>query len=233
MVARKRELHHRLQRHVARSIRGERPRALKHIVGIDHAAVIVAGNRKATTHVRHDKRAFLVGFAQLGGAANGAFFLIQAMYVALAIYARIARDAGDVVKLVGIGLVHGIGGLAVDLGERVQERRAQDGRVVHAGVHHVVAHRVVDGEDAAHRGAHGAAVARVGVDLLEAYALLGERVEDDLLAVVELVGRLVELGQLFGGVRHVQAENLLRVVEQGHLGGGGTRGERENLIAHE
>ena len=121
----------------------------------------------------------------------------------------------------------------MNLRERMQKRRAKNRRVIHAGVHHMIAHGIVDGKNAAHRGAHRAAVARIRIDFLKTDALLGKRIEDDLLAVVELVGSLIKLGQLFGRVSHVQAKNLFRVVEQGHFGRGGTRGKRENLIAHE
>ena len=132
----------------------------------------------------HHEVAVLIGDAQLGGAADGAFLLIQAVHVALAVHAGKAGDARYVGELIGVGLVHGVGGLAGNLlRERPEQRCAQDGGVVDARVHDVVAYRLVDGEDAALGGAHGAAVAGKGVDVRKADALLIERIEDGLAAV--------------------------------------------------
>ena len=96
----------------------------------------------------------------------------------------------------------------------------------------MLADGVVDGKDAAHGGAHGAAVAAEGVDVLEPDALLGKGVEDGLTAVVKLVRGGVKAGELVCGVGDVQTEERLGAVEDGHLGGGGAGGEREDLVSH-
>ena len=204
-------LHDGLGRHVAGAVGREGAGALEDVVGVHHAAVLVAGHGEAAAHVGHDEVALLVAHAQLGGAADGALLLVEAVDVALAVDAGPAGDARHVGELVGVGLVDGVGGLSGGLGKGVQQRGAQDGGAVDAGVHDVLADGVVDGKDAAHGGAHGAAVAAEGVDVLEPDALLGKGVEDGLTAVVKLVRGGVKAGELACGVGDVQAEGAAPV----------------------
>ena len=87
--------------------------------------------------------------------------------MALAVDAGIARDAGHVGQLVGVGLVDREGRLVVLGRKRVQDRGAQDRRVVHATVEDMVADGLIDREDAALGRPHAAAVAGEGVDVSE------------------------------------------------------------------
>ena len=144
--------------------------------------------------------------------------------MALAIHAGKTGDAGHVVQLVGIGLVDGVCGLATHAtGQLKEDGGAQDGRVVDAGVEHVVADLLVNLEDAAHRGAHRAAVPGEGVDVLELDTVLVELVNHALRAPLKLILGLVKAGQLLGGVMDVGLEDGLGVLEEGDLGGGRSR----------
>ena len=105
--------------------------------------------------------------------------------------------------------------------------------MVDAGVHDVVADRIVNRKDTTDGGTHGAAVAGERIDVLELDAVLLKRGKNGLLAVFELVGSLVEAGELLGRMGDVKTEQSLGAFEHGDLGGGGTRGEGQDLVTHE
>ena len=85
--------------------------------------MVVAGHGKAAAHVRDDEVALGIGGTELGSAAKGAFLLVEAVHVALAIDTGIAGDTGNVLEFVGIGLVDSVGRLAHLLGKSLQQRR--------------------------------------------------------------------------------------------------------------
>ena len=90
--------------------------------------------------------------------------------------------------------------------------------MVDAGVHDVVADRIVNRKDTTDGGTHGAAVAGERIDVLELDAVLLKRGKNGLLAVFELVGSLVEAGELLGRMGDVETEQSLGAVEHGNLG---------------
>ena len=85
--------------------------------------MVVAGHGKAAAHVRDDEVALGIGRAELSGATNGALLLVEAVHVALAIDTGVTGNTGDVLELIGIGLVDSVGGLAHLLGKSLQQRR--------------------------------------------------------------------------------------------------------------
>ena len=112
-----------LERSIARAIRCEGARALENVVGIDHATMLMTGDGETASHMCDDEVALGIGRAEFPGATDGALLLIEAVHVTLAVDTGITGDAGDILELVGIGLVDGVGGLAHLLGKSMQQRR--------------------------------------------------------------------------------------------------------------
>ena len=152
--------------------------------------------------------------------------------MALAVDAGVARDAGNVRKLVGVRLVHGKGRLAAAARQVEEDGRTQDCGVVHAAVQHVLADLLVNAEDAALGGAHAPAVAGERVDALERNASGCKSVEDGCGTELQLVGRAIKASQHGGVVADVLPHEGLLALKDRHLGGGGAGGQCKNAIRH-
>ena len=169
----------------------------------------------------HHEVHILVTLADLVAVEPGRGLLVQR------VEDRAARTFGQAAITGRLGhFVHhdrvGDVGLDTDLARDLfGDQAAQVRGVLHRGVRKVVLHRLVHLVHARFDGLDEPAAADDGRKLPHVESLLGERLEDHVLAPLQLVDDVGEGGDLLRRVAQGEVQLLGIVVEKGHLGRGG------------
>ena len=201
---------------------------------VDHAAMVMGADGDAAIDMGDDKITILIVLAQGLRVGLGDGLGIENVGMGRAIEAADAGEAGIITILIHIGGIEGVGGAMVGEGELPGEHDAQLGGVLAAtdGSDGILIELPVDGCDAGGLGAGAAAATDEDIDLHRVEMLLGEEIQDYLIAEGNLVIDMGILEEDRGVMKTALLEELLFIDEEADFGGGGTGVDDEHFIVH-